>query len=61
VETLEPQPDREEIIAVFKELAKPYLSAEQQERSLELMLNLEKVKNIAELMDIVSILSRIER
>ena len=47
------QPTRDEVIGVYKDLARPYISAAQQERSIELILNFEKMNNVAELVDIV--------
>ena len=49
------EPTKEQIVAQYKKLAEPFLPAQQVERSAELLLNLEKVTNIAELMDIVTL------
>lgn len=48
----------DELIAKYKDASTDVLSASQVDRSVELVLNLEKVKNIAELTDIVCFPSR---
>jgi len=45
------QPTRDEMIGVYKDLSQPYQSPEQQERSVEMILNLDTVVNVAGLMD----------
>ncbi|MBI2831491.1 MAG: MmgE/PrpD family protein [Chloroflexi bacterium] len=44
---------RDELISQYKRLTKPLLTQAQQDRSLELMYNIEKIKNISETMSIV--------
>jgi 2-methylcitrate dehydratase PrpD len=44
---------RDELISNYKRLTKPALSRGQRDRSLELMLNIERIDSISELMDIV--------
>jgi 2-methylcitrate dehydratase PrpD len=44
---------RDELISNYKRLTEPILSRGQQDRSLELMLNIERIDSISELMDIV--------
>ena len=51
------EPTREEILKNYRRLTQPLLSPVQQERSLELMLNMEKLKDISELMSIVGLRS----
>jgi 2-methylcitrate dehydratase PrpD len=51
------EPARDELIGNYKRLTEPVLSPAQQERSLELMLNIEKIDNISELMSILGLRS----
>lgn len=46
------QSTRDELIAVYKDFARQCMSPKKVEQSVDLILNLEKVKNIAELMEI---------
>ena len=47
------EPTRDEIITNYKRLAGPLLTQQQQDRSLELLLNIEKTDSISELMVIL--------
>ncbi len=49
------EPSRGELISNYKRLTEPVLSPAHQERSLELMLNIEKSDNISELMSILGL------
>ncbi len=52
------EPSRDELINNYKRLTEPVLSPPQQERSLELMFNIEKSPDISELMSILGLRSK---
>jgi len=49
------EPTRDDITNQYRRLAQPFLPGEQVERSLDMLINLEKVPNVAELMKIVTL------
>lgn len=49
------EPTRDELLSNYKRLTEPLLTLPQQERSLELMLNIEQIDSIAELMGILGL------
>ena len=47
------EPSKDEVIRTYKELAEPILKKDEIDRSLDMMLNLEKLEDVTQLMDIL--------
>jgi 2-methylcitrate dehydratase PrpD len=52
---------RDSLLSRYRKLAKPFLSPQQIEQSVDLMLNLDKVDNVTELADIVCLTNNLKR
>lgn len=49
------EPTREQILAQYKKLVEPYLNKKKIEQTTDMLVNMEKMKNISELMEIVTL------
>jgi hypothetical protein len=47
------EPSKDDVIRTYKELAEPILEKDEIDRSLDMILNLEKVEDITQLMNIL--------
>jgi transcriptional antiterminator Rof (Rho-off) len=47
------EPSKDEVITTYKELAEPILKKDEIDRSLDMILTLEKLEDISQLMDIL--------
>jgi hypothetical protein len=47
------EPSKDDVIRTYKELAQPILKKDEIDRSLDMILNLEKLEDVTQLMDIL--------
>jgi hypothetical protein len=47
------EPSKDDVIRQYKELAEPILKKDEIDRSLDMILNLEKLEDVTQLMDIL--------